>query len=88
MDYRIWAVVGIVLLIAELFTPSFFLVFFGIGGIITAITTGLGLTPGTSGQFAVFSLSSLVLVVKQTGRARAETRIMSALRPRDTASRW
>lgn len=63
MDYRIWAVVGIVLLIAELFTPSFFLVFFGIGGIITAITTGLGLTPGTSGQFAVFSLSSLVLMV-------------------------
>jgi membrane protein implicated in regulation of membrane protease activity len=30
MDYRIWAIMGIVLLVAELMTPSFFLVFFGI----------------------------------------------------------
>jgi membrane protein implicated in regulation of membrane protease activity len=81
MDYRIWAIVGISLLIAELFTPSFFLVFFGIGGIIAAVTTGTGLTPDASGQLLVFSLSSLALML--LFRQKLKFRSVSADLPPD-----
>ena len=81
MDYRIWAIVGVALLIAELFTPSFFLVFFGIGGIIAAVTTGTGLTPEASGQLLVFSLSSLALML--LFRQKLKFRAVSADLPPD-----
>lgn len=63
MSYPVWAVVGIVLIITELVTPSFFLVFFGVGALVTAVTTFTGLTPGLSLQLIVFCGSSLVLMV-------------------------
>lgn len=62
-DYQVWALVGLVLLIAELFTPSFFIIFFGIGGIIVAVSSYIGLTPSHSSQLLAFSLSSIVLLV-------------------------
>lgn len=38
----LWAILGIVLLIAEIFTMSFFMVFFGIGAVVVALLKTLG----------------------------------------------
>ena len=70
MDYRVWAIIGIVLLIAELSLPSFFLVFFGIGGLLTALAAGLGWVTGTTGQLALFSFSALGLMLLFRSRVR------------------
>ncbi|MGB5218639.1 MAG: NfeD family protein [Smithella sp.] len=58
----VWAVVGLVLLIAELATVSFILCFIGLGALIVAFTTWLGITPSFSSQLIVFSISSLSLL--------------------------
>ena len=63
MSYIAWAVIGIALIIIELVTPSFFLVFFGVGAIVTAVTTVAGLTASLSIQLVVFCVSSVVLMV-------------------------
>jgi inner membrane protein len=57
-----WALVGLVLLIAELATVSFILCFIGMGALIVAATTWIGLTPSFSSQLIVFSASSLALL--------------------------
>jgi len=57
-----WALVGLVLLITELATVSFILCFIGMGALIVAATTWIGLTPSFSSQLIVFSASSLALL--------------------------
>ena len=57
-----WALVGLVLLIAELATVSFILCFIWMGALIVAATTWIGLTPSFSSQLIVFSASSLALL--------------------------
>jgi membrane protein implicated in regulation of membrane protease activity len=57
-----WALVGLILLIAELATVSFILCFIGMGALIVAATTWIGLTPSFSSQLIVFSASSLALL--------------------------
>ena len=58
----VWAVVGLLLLIAELATVSFILCFIGLGALIVALTTWLGITSSFSSQLIVFSVSSLLLL--------------------------
>jgi len=58
-----WAIIGLVLLIAELATITFILCFLGLGAIIVSLTAWLGLTPGISSQLVVFSISSLLLML-------------------------
>lgn len=58
----VWAVVGLLLLIAELATVSFILCFIGLGALIVALTTWIGLTPTFSTQLIVFTVSSLSLL--------------------------
>jgi len=57
-----WALVGLVLLIAELATVSFILCFIGMGALLVAASTWIGLTPSFSSQLIVFSASSLALL--------------------------
>lgn len=65
-----WAVVGLLLLIAELATMSFILCFIGLGALIVAAATWVGLTPSVSGQLILFSVSSLLLLflLRKTAR--------------------
>jgi membrane protein implicated in regulation of membrane protease activity len=63
MAYYIWAIVGIGLIIAEIVIPSFFLVFFGAGALVTAITTAAGFTTDLGTQLLVFCVSSILLLV-------------------------
>jgi inner membrane protein len=57
---QIWAIIGMILIIADVFGLTFFLFFLGIGAFATSVSTWLGLTPGLWGQFACFALSFLV----------------------------
>ncbi|MDA8085593.1 MAG: NfeD family protein [Nitrospiraceae bacterium] len=70
MDYRIWAILGIILIIAEMHSLTFVLVFIGTAALVTAITTGIGLTPGPESQFAIFSGLSLASIVLLRNRIR------------------
>ena len=59
----IWATVGIVLIIADLLTATFFLFFLGLGALVTALCTWTGITGGINGQLICFAVSSLVTMV-------------------------
>ena len=59
----VWAVIGVVLIIIEMNHLAFVLAFFGLGALIVSVTTWVGITPGLSSQLAVFSISSLLMLV-------------------------
>jgi inner membrane protein len=59
----IWAIVGIILMIADVFTLTFFLFFLGIGALLTSLSAWLGLTTSIHGQLICFALSSLIIMV-------------------------
>jgi membrane protein implicated in regulation of membrane protease activity len=58
----VWLLVGVLLILAEFFAPGVIIVFFGVGAILTSITTWLGWTPGIGSQAAVFATTSVVLL--------------------------
>jgi membrane protein implicated in regulation of membrane protease activity len=61
-EWWYWIVGGLVLVLAELVIPSFFIVWFGLGALLTGLLTlafGLALT----GQLATWTLASLAMVV-------------------------
>jgi inner membrane protein len=66
----VWAIIGLLLLVAELATISFILCFIGLGALIVALTTWLNLTPGFNSQVIVFAVSSLLLmfVLRKTAK--------------------
>ena len=55
----LWTILGIVLVIAEIFTPGFVLLWFGVGALAAALAGFLGL--GLVSQFLVFILLSTAL---------------------------
>jgi membrane protein implicated in regulation of membrane protease activity len=57
----IWVVLAIVLMVAEIFTPGFVLLWFGVGALAAALTSMLGL--GYPFQFLVFFVVSMALTV-------------------------
>ena len=59
----VWLVLGILLLLCEIFIPGLIVAFFGVGALITALTTWLGLTSSLMSQVVVFSVCSIVLVL-------------------------
>lgn len=58
----VWAIIGVVLIIIELMSVTFVFAFFGVGALIVSLTAWAGITPGLNGQFAVFSVSSLLMM--------------------------
>ncbi len=67
----VWMVLGLLLLVAEMMLPTDFFVFFtGVGAVVTAITTGLGLTNGLMSQAITFALVSLVSLITLRGWMR------------------
>jgi inner membrane protein len=58
----LWAIAGIILLIAEIIAPGFFLIFVGLAAVLTGLFTlmfDLGLAP----QLALFALYSVLAVM-------------------------
>ncbi len=58
----LWLIAGITLILLEFAAPGVVVVFFGVGAVITSITTWLGLTPGIGSQTVVFGLTSFALL--------------------------
>jgi membrane protein implicated in regulation of membrane protease activity len=55
----LWVVLGVVLIIAEVFTPGFVLLWFGIGALAAALASMLGMGLGL--QFLIFIIISTAL---------------------------
>lgn len=58
----IWLIAGVGLVLFEFLTPGFIVIFFGVGALITAITTWMGLTVGLTSQILCFGISSVLLL--------------------------
>ena len=58
----IWFILGIILLISEFAVPGVILVFFGVGAMITAFLTWIGILDSLGLQVLIFLISSLVLL--------------------------
>ena len=52
LSWILWLVLGVALIVAEVFTLGFFLIFFGVGAIAAALAAMVGV--GTVGQFLSF----------------------------------
>jgi len=63
LSAEIWAIVGIALIIADILTATFVLVFFGIGALITALTTWIGLTRSIELQLIIFPAISVISMI-------------------------
>ena len=61
MEWWLWLLLGLLLLLAELVTPGgFYIIFFGVGAIIVGILTGFQAAGPTWFQFILFSIVSVV----------------------------
>lgn len=58
----VWAILGLIFVFCEFFIPGLVIAFFGVGALITALTTWIGITPNLSLQLLVFMISSLLLL--------------------------
>jgi inner membrane protein len=57
-----WFILGLVLFLAELIIPGFFIFFFGLGAWVTALVCLIG-EPGTNLQIIIFALTSVLSLV-------------------------
>jgi membrane protein implicated in regulation of membrane protease activity len=55
-----WFLVGLLLLLAELVTPGFVVIFFGVGAWVTALLIALGVLPSFNAQLLTFMIASVV----------------------------
>lgn len=61
IGWIIWLILGVGLIIAEIFTLGFVLFWFGIGALAAAVAGWLGL--GFAGQFLIFAVVSVAMTV-------------------------
>ncbi|MDT7687492.1 MAG: hypothetical protein QOE46_251 [Acidobacteriota bacterium] len=74
----LWTILGVILIIAEVFTPGFVLLWFGVGALAAALASFLG--AGLAAQFVIFivlssaltALSRTIFVNYFTGRDQPE----------------
>jgi membrane protein implicated in regulation of membrane protease activity len=59
-SWILWTVLGVILIVAEIFTPGFVLLWFGIGALAAAFAGLVGIT-SLSLQFLIFALVSVAL---------------------------
>ncbi|MCA0365077.1 MAG: NfeD family protein [Spirosomataceae bacterium] len=59
-EANVWIIVGVALLILEIFSTSFYALFFGIGALATGLIVWLGGFDDLFTQIAFFALSSLL----------------------------
>lgn len=71
MPAWIWVVIGLILIAAELTHFAFFLIFIGVGALLTSGVTALGIVRSTEGQIVVFTVTSLLLIVLFRSKLKA-----------------
>lgn len=55
----IWIILGVILLVAEVLSVSFYSIFFGIGALITALLIYMGIANDLTAQLLVFGVASM-----------------------------
>lgn len=55
---EVWAIIGVVMMVIEIFAVSFFFLFVGIGALMTALLSWMGITDSLIAQLIVFSVIS------------------------------
>lgn len=55
---EIWVIIGVLMMIVEIFATSFFFLFIGIGALVTALLSWMGITDNLVAQLIVFSVVS------------------------------
>lgn len=61
MEWWIWVLIGLALLLAELLTPGgFYIIFFGVGAVVVGILAGFNAAGPVWFQFILFSMFSLL----------------------------
>ncbi|HHY12109.1 MAG TPA: NfeD family protein [Firmicutes bacterium] len=58
--WAVWIVVAVACVVIEIFTPSFFILWFGVGALVASLAAGLG--AGITWQFTVFIATSAALI--------------------------
>lgn len=75
-----WLAGGFVLLVAELVTPSgFFIMFFGVGAILTGVAASVGAVSAPAAQWLVFTVISVLSLLLFRGKIQA--RVEPGTRP-------
>ncbi len=59
-DVIFWVILGVILCVAEILTPSFFIFWFGLGAFVAALSA---IWLGTLLQILIFALSSAIFVI-------------------------
>jgi membrane protein implicated in regulation of membrane protease activity len=57
-----WFAIGLILLLAELVLPGFFIFFFGLGAWVTALVCLIG-EPSTNVQIIIFAITSVITLI-------------------------
>lgn len=69
MEWWIWILLGLFLLLAELVTPGgFYFIFFGVGAIVVGVLAGFDYAGPVWFQFILFSVLSLITLVFFRGK--------------------
>ncbi len=55
---EIWVIVGVLMMILEIFAVSFFFLFFGVGAFVTALFAWVGIAESLTVQLIIFSVIS------------------------------
>ena len=90
-----WLVAGFVLLVLELATPSgFFIMFFGVGAILTGVLASVGALTSLAAQWFAFTVASVLTLLLFRGKIQARVEAtgrgpggLAGRRDRDAAGR-
>ncbi len=80
-----WLAGGLALMAVDLVTPSgFFVMFFGVGAVLTGLAVGVGLVPGAVGQWSLFTVASVLALLVFRGKIQARVELTGARPPVDS----
>ena len=85
MEWWMWLAGGFVLLVAELVTPSgFYIMFFGVGAILTGAAASVGAVTGPVTQWLTFTVISVLSLLLFRGKIQAQVERSGPLLPVDS----
>lgn len=85
MEWWMWLAGGFVLLVAELVTPSgFFIMFFGVGAILTGVAASVGAVTAPAAQWLVFTVISVLSLLLFRGKIQARVEHSGPMLPVDS----
>jgi inner membrane protein len=85
MEWWMWLAAGFVLLVLELVTPSgFFIMFFGVGAILTGVLASVGLLTSLGAQWFAFTAASVLTLLLFRRKIQARVEATGARPPVDS----